>query len=102
MTSSWHYKVDFYPQSCFKGICVYFSSQSMKRKEMFSQRAAFQREQLLGQFSGAVGFRCGGKGIKPRYLMQLVNTFNSTSVVDHTVGLVNMFMIVSPQWKTPR
>lgn len=23
--------------------------------------------------------------------------FNSTSVVDHTVGLVNMFMIMSPQ-----
>lgn len=73
----------------------------MKQKGMFSQQTAFQREQLLGQFLGAMGFRSGGKYIKPKYLMKLVNTFNSTSVVDHTVGLVNMFMIMLPQWKTP-
>lgn len=68
---------------------------------MFSQQTAFQREQLLGQFFGAMGFRCGGKCMRPKYLMKLVNTFNSTSVVDHTVGLVNMFMIKLPQWKAP-
>lgn len=68
---------------------------------MFSQQKAFQREQLLGQFLGAMGFRCGGKYIKPKYLMKLVNTFNFTSVVDHTMGLVNMFMVMLPQWKTP-
>lgn len=48
-----------------------------------------------------MGFRCGGKHVKPKYLMRLVNTLNSTSVVDHTVGLVNMFMIMLPQWETP-
>lgn len=45
--------------------------------------------------------RVGGKRGRPRNLMEPVNTCNSTSVVDHTAGLVNMFMIMSPQWKTP-
>lgn len=97
MTSSWHCR--FSSQSCFKGNLCLFLQSKHETKGVFSQRTALQREQLVGQFSEQWDFRCGGKGIKPRYLMQLVNTFNSTSVVDRTVGLVNMFRIMSPRWK---